>query len=336
MVVRHQGMARLALLLPLLCGIISMSGCVGVTSATNTSNPLKPASGASISVSPTAVTFGTVAVGGTVSESVTVSNTTASNISVTQASTEAKGFTIPGTALPITIAPGQQSTLNIVFSPKTVGAITGTVSVMSSASSAPSTVIVSGTGVSALTLLDANTPNLNFGNVSAGTAKTLSVDLMNAGNANVTIAQIKVAGGKFAASGLSSGLILAPGQHATLDVTFSSPRSGTIGGSVSVTSNAANSPVIIDLSGAAVPGSSHSVTLTWQPDPFAASGYNVYRSTAASGPYARVNSPDVTATAYTDSSVRVGQVYYYAVTAVGSEGAESSLSDLVSAVIPAS
>jgi P pilus assembly chaperone PapD len=331
---RHEGIARLSLLLTLLCGTLVMSGCIGLTGATNPSNPLKPAAGASIFVSPTTVSFGTVAVGGTVSESVTVSNPTTSNIRVTQASTEAHGFTIPGTALPITIAPGQQSTLNIVFSPKTLGSVTGTVSVMSSASSAPSTVAVSGTGVSTQTLLDTSTSSLNFGNVSAGTAKTLSVALTNAGNSNVTISHINVAGEKFAASGLSSGLILAPGQNATLDVTFSSPPSGTMGGRVTVISNAANSPAVVDLSGAAGPVTSHSVALNWQPDPSAVSGYNVYRSTSASGPYAKVNSPDVAATAFTDSSVQGGQVYYYVVTAVDSAGSESSPSAQVSAAIP--
>jgi P pilus assembly chaperone PapD len=330
----YRGKARFALLLSLLCGILSMSGCIGLTGASNSSNPLKPAAGASISVSPAAVSFGTVAVGGTVSESVTVSNPTASNVSVTQASTEATGFTIPGTSLPLTIAPGQQATLNIMFSPKHVGAVSGTVSVMSNASSAPNTVVVSGTGVSTQTLLDANTPNLNFGNLSAGTAKTLSVDLTNAGNSNVTISKIKVAGEKFTARGLSSGLILAPGQNATLDVTFSAPTAGTLRGRVTVVSNAANSPAVIDLSGAAVSYSSHSVALTWQPDPSASFGYNVYRSTAANGPYAKVNSPVVTVTAFTDSAVQGGQIYYYVVTAVDSAGVESSPSTLVSAAIP--
>jgi len=79
---------------------------------------------------------------------------------------------------------------------------------------------------------------------------------------------------------------------------------------------------------------SHSVALTWQPAPSAASGYNVYRSTAASGPYAKVNSPDVAATAFTDSSVQGGQVYYYVVMAVDSAGSESSPSAQVSAAIP--
>jgi len=334
--VAHQvSRARIGLLLPLLCGILSISGCIGLTGASSSSNAPKAPATASISVSPASVNFGSVAVGSTVSESVTVLNPTGSNISVTQASTDASGVTIPGAALPLNIGPGQQSTLNIVFSPKKTGPVSGTVSVMSSAASQPYSVSIAGTGVSKQTLLDASTSSLNFGTVTAGSTSALSVTLTNAGNSNVTISQIKVSGGRFAASGLSPGLILAPGQNATLDVTLSAPPVGSLNGNVTVVSNAANSPSVIALAGAGANPSAHSVALAWQPDPSATAGYNVYRSTAVSGPYSKVNSPDVVATAYTDSGVQGGQTYYYVVTAVNSAGVESSPSPEVSAAIPA-
>jgi fibronectin type 3 domain-containing protein len=120
-----------------------------------------------------------------------------------------------------------------------------------------------------------------------------------------------------------------------LDVTFSSPPSGAVDGKVMVASNAANSPAMVNLTGAGVPVTSHSVALTWQADSSASAGYNVYRSMAASGPYAKVNYPSARATAYTDSSVQSGQSYYYVVTAVDLAGSESSPSAQVSVVIPA-
>lgn len=331
---RHVPALRLLLLLPLLCGILSVSGCIGLTGAANSSGAPKTPVPAAVSVSPASVNFGSVAIGGTASESVTIMNPTGSNISVTQASTDASGVTIPGATLPLSIGPGRQSTLNIVFSPKHAGAVAGTVSVMSNAASQPYNVSVAGTGVSTQTLLNASTSGLNFGTVAGGASSALSVSLTNAGNSNVTISRIQVAGGRFAVSGLSPGTILAPGQNAALDVIFSAPSVGTLNGSVTVTSNASNSPAVINLAGTGASPSSHTVALAWQPDPAATSGYNVYRSADSGGPYSKVNPSEVTATAYTDSSLQGGQIYFYVVTAVNTAGFESSPSVAVSAAIP--
>jgi len=71
----------------------------------------------------------------------------------------------------------------------------------------------------------------------------------------------------------------------------------------------------------------------WNPDT-PVIGYYVYRSTSPDGPWMRLNTSIETALSYTDSSVQGGQVYYYAVSAIGSDYVESSFSDAISAVIP--
>ena len=55
-------------------------------------------------------------------------------------------------------------------------------------------------------------------------------------------------------------------------------------------------------------------------------GYNVYRSTSAGGAYTKINSTLEANTAYTDSTVAVGQTYFYEATSVNSGGQESSRS----------
>ena len=329
--------ARFVTLLLLFCGTLSISGCIGLANLPGSANQAKSPAGLSLSVSPGSVNFGSVAVGGTVSQSVTISNTSGSRISVTQASTVANGFTIAGAELPMTIGAGQRSTLNVVFSPKSQGAISGNISVMSSASSAPSTVSVSGTGVAPQALLNSSAAKLNFGAVPAGDASVQDVTLVNAGNSNVTISGVNVVGGKFTAIGVSPGLILAPGQNAVLVVTFSAPQSGSLSGSISVASNAANSPAIISLSGAGMRSVSHSVAIAWTPDAPATTSYsyNVYRSTVSGGPYTKMNASNGTAAAFTDTLARGGQLYYYVVTAVDSDGVESPVSDEATAAIPA-
>jgi fibronectin type 3 domain-containing protein len=55
--------------------------------------------------------------------------------------------------------------------------------------------------------------------------------------------------------------------------------------------------------------------------------YNVYRATAATGPFTTpLNSSPITGTTYTDTTVQAGQTYYYVATAVanGIESADSS------------
>ncbi len=330
-----RSLARLAALLLLLCATLSISGCIGLTGASKPGSSSSTTPAAAISVSPASVNFGSVAIGGTVSQSVTVSNPGGSALTVSQASTTASGFSITGTKLPMTVAPGKQSTFTVVFAPKAAGAVSGSVSVMSDASSAPSTVSVSGTGVAAATLLNSSAASLSFGNVTAGASSAQTVTLTNAGNSNVTISGVTVSGAKFSATGVSSGLILSPGQHAVLNVTFSPSAAGALSGSVTVASNASNSPATISLSGAGVVAVPHSVALAWTADTASVAGYNLHRSIVSGGPYTKLNSSPVTGVQYTDSTVQGGLTYFYVVTAVSSTGAESADSAQVSAVIPA-
>lgn len=331
-----RSLARMAALLLLVCETFSISGCIGLTGAAKPASSTSTPAAASISVSPAAVNFGSVSVGGTVSQSVTVSNPGGSPLTVTQASTSASGFTITGATFPMTVAAGKQSLLTIMFSPKATGAVTGSVSVMSDASSAPSTVSISGTGVASSALLNSSASSLSFGNVTTGTTSVVqSVTLSNAGNSNVTISAVSISNSKFTASGVSAGTILSPGQHAVLNVTFSPSAAGALTGTITVSSNATNSPSTISFSGTGVTSVAHSVSLAWTADTTTVAGYNVYRSSVSGGPYTKLNSSAVTAAQYTDSTVQGGQTDYYVVTAVSSTGAESADSAQVTAVIPA-
>ena len=332
---KNASRVQTAALALLLSSVATLSGCIGLTSAQVQANQSKTSTLAPLMVSPNTVNFGTVAIGGTVSQSVTVSNPNASSISVTQASTTTGGLTISGATLPMTLAAGQQSTVNIVFSPKTSGNISGNVAVMSSASSSPSMVAVSATAVAAQSLLNASSASLSFGSVAAGATSVHSITLWNAGNSNITISSVSFSGTQYSETGVTSGMILAPGQSATLDLNYSPTAIGTSNGSVTVVSSATNSPAVIKLSGTGAAASSHSVALAWAPDPTAVAGYNVYRANVSGGPYSKVTSPDVATTSFTDTSVQNGFTYYYVVTALTASGMESSPSTEVSAAIPA-
>ena len=332
------GRTGLLALCLLVVGTISISGCAGLAGAANPSgqpNQPPPGTAAAISVSPPSINFGSVAVGSTVSQSITISNTGGSNLIITQESITAQGFTMTSVSLPMTIGAGKQSTINLLFSPTATGIASGVVSVMSNAANSPATVTVSGMGISTTSLLNANSSSLTFGNVPLGSSSVLGITITNAGNSNVSISQVSSSVAGFTTSGVSAGMILAPGQNATLDVAFAPAAAGNLTGVITIASDATNSPTIISLSGSGVNASSHSVTLNWTPSTTAVVGYNVYRSTVSGGPYAQLNSSLVLPTSYTDSTVQLSQVYYYVVTSVAT-GAESVDSNEASAAIPAS
>src|ERR1700674_1185672 len=70
--------------------ILSISGCSGIASTPKTSSSQQTTPGATtISVAPASISFGSVAVGGTASQSVTITNGGGSNLTVTQASATA-------------------------------------------------------------------------------------------------------------------------------------------------------------------------------------------------------------------------------------------------------
>ena len=287
-----------------------------------------------ISATPSSLNLGSVTTGSSNTQTVTLKNTGTASLTISQATVTGSSFSINGLSFPLTIAPGNAATLNVVFTPTTAGSASGSISLVSNAPASPMTVILSGTGIVPTLTLNANPSSLNFGSVNVGSNSALSVTLTNAGNANVTISSATVTGTGFSASGVSSGLTLAPSQTATLNVTFAPAAAGSASGNVSVASNATNSPASVTLSGTAVQPVSHSVTLSWTASTSSVNGYNVYRASVSGGPYTKINSSLVTATQFTDNSVVAGQTYFYVVTAVDSSNVESANSNEVSAAVP--
>jgi hypothetical protein len=332
----RQKAISVASLILLLFAIVSTSGCIGLAGASKTTPSQQTTPGAAtISVQPASIKFGSVDIGVTASQSVTIMNGGASNLTITQASTAAAGVTVTGILLPLTIDAGKQSTFNVVFAPKTAGALSGNVSVMSDLSSSPSMVSLSGIGTAATAFLSMSTSSLGFGNVTIGKSSALSTTLTNAGNSNVTVSKVSVSGAGYSVTGVSAGLILAPGQSATLDATFSPSAAGSLPGSVTVVSNATNSPATISLSGDGADTVSHSVSLSWTPSTSTVVGYDVYRSEVSGGPYAKLDSSLVATNSYTDSTVEGGLTYYYVITSVTSAGMQSADSNQAAAMVPA-
>jgi len=181
--------------------------------------------------------------------------------------------------------------------------------------------------------LTANPLNLPFGNVLvSGGSSTLPVTMTNSGNANITISNVSTSGAGYGASGISIGQVVGPGQNVTLNVTFAPAGTGSVPGSVTVTSDAANSPTIISMTGTGI--LSHSVHLSWTASTSTVVGYNIYRSTVSGGPYTIQNSTVDTILSYSDTTVQSGQQYFYVTRSIDSSSTESANSNEVPATIP--
>jgi hypothetical protein len=316
----------------------SISGNVTVVSNASNSPTTISLSGAGvqpqISVVPASVSFGNVIVGLTNTQTMTLSNPGSANLSVSQATMTGAGFVLSGLTLPLNVAPGQSTTFTVSFTPTVASSATGSLSLVSNAPGSPLTVALSGTGVAPILQLSANPASWNFRNVTVGSSGTQTVTLSNTGNSSVTISQVTASGAGFSSSGLTPPLTLTAGQSTTFSVIFAPAAAGSLTGSVTVVSNASNSPTTIALSGTGVQVISHSVTLAWDPSTSVVAGYNIYRGTLTGGPYTKLNATPVSLTTYLDNAVQSGLTYFYVATAVDSSNVESVLSNEISATIP--
>jgi fibronectin type 3 domain-containing protein len=153
----------------------------------------------------------------------------------------------------------------------------------------------------------------------------------------VNISSASVSGTGFSLSGSGGSETLTPDQTQKYTVNFDPKAGGNASGTLTINSNAPNSPMKISLSGTGTsssPDTAHTVALNWNSSKSSVIGYNVYRGTKSSGPYTKLNGSVNTSTSYSDSSVSGGKEYYYVVTAVNSEHVESTDSNQVAVTIP--
>src|SRR6266446_3001052 len=207
-----------------------------------------------LTANPSSFNFGNVLVGGNGTQTFTLSNSGTASVTISAASASGTGFSITGLSVPLTLAAGQNTTFSGQFAPSATGSATGSVSITSNAPGSPLAIALSGTGVAPTLLLGANPTSLNLGNVNVGGNGSSSVTLTNTGNSNVTVSSVTVSGAGFSASGVTSGTTLTLNQTVTLSVAFAPAAAGNVPGSVSVASNATNSPATITLSGTGVQG----------------------------------------------------------------------------------
>jgi hypothetical protein len=126
----------------------TISATAGSASSTF-SLQLAPAGVGTLAVNAGSISFGNVALNEAATQSVTLTSSGTSAVTINSATVTGSGFIQSGVTFPITLNPGQTATLNVQFDPTATGAATGALTFMSNSSTGGTTVVgLSGTGQS--------------------------------------------------------------------------------------------------------------------------------------------------------------------------------------------
>jgi hypothetical protein len=106
-------------------------------------DPDKPA----LSISASSLAFGNVTLNVPATQSVTVTSTGASPVTISAVALVGTGYTLSGATIPVTLDPGQATTLSVEFDPTVAGLAVGEITITSNSSTNRAILIgLSGTG----------------------------------------------------------------------------------------------------------------------------------------------------------------------------------------------
>jgi len=199
-----------------------------------------------VSLSTSNLTFSSQVVGTTSTPlSVNLNNIGGSPLIITNVSTT--GDFAETNSCGSSVGSGANCTLSITFAPTANGNRYGSVTITDNAANSPQTISLSGIGGPAPTVTLLPT-TLTFATQTVTTTSAPQpVTLTNTGAALLNIASI-VASASFAQTN-NCGASLAVGASCTISVTFSPTTAGPLGGTVTLTDNAPNSPQTVSLTG---------------------------------------------------------------------------------------
>ena len=208
------------------------------------------------SISSTAINFGSVDIGGTATQTVTITNTTsfASTVNVTNiaiSGTNAGDFSQTSSCTSLT--EGQSCTITLTFAPTAVGVRDATLTVTDDSTSDPTLVAtLTGTGVNTTATL--SPASADFGSIYAGggTSAAKLFTVTNTSQIAIAIKSIAVTG-NFTETN-TCGTTLAASATCTVSVIFAPLTAGALTGTLTVTnSSTANPTLTASLTGTGLP-----------------------------------------------------------------------------------
>ena len=316
----------------------SASGSTAQVALTGTGTTASgPQTSPQLTVSVASLSFGSVTVNTAAAQSLTLTSTGTSPVTVNSAVISGAGFTIVAQSFPVTLNPTQSVTLQIQFNPTAAGAASGQITINSNSTAGGTAVVaLAGTGTTGNPQLTISTASLSFGSVAVNTTTTQSLTLTSTGTTPLTVNFATITGAGFAIVGGGFPVTLNPTQTLTLQLQFDPTTAGALTGQITINSNSTTgNAAVVALSGTGT-AVAHQVNLSWNapassPDPVA--GYNIYRA-AGSGALVLINSSPDSGVVYVDGAVTSGSSYSYVVKSVDFSGVESVPSNEIAVTIP--
>jgi hypothetical protein len=195
------------------------------------------------SVTRRSVAFGTVPLGGNRPDSVSVTNTGALALVISNVASSNGAFTVNPTN--VTLQPAQARTFYITFTPANTNPQSGNIVFTHNAPSTHDTVAVSGAGGTAG--FSVTRRFVPFGNVALGGNKLDSISVTNAGLVALVISNVTSSNGTFSVN--PTNATLQPAQARTFYITFTPANTNPQSGNIVFTHTASTSPDTVTVSG---------------------------------------------------------------------------------------
>jgi len=214
-------------------------------------------SGVNISVVPESLNFGSVNVGLSREETITITNQTNSTATLSGSVGTLSGpFSVVSGGGAFDLAPGQSVTVTVQFLPATAGEASANLFISHNAANQPNpaNVPLSGTGVGSIVSGISVTPTTgNYGNVKVNKNKSVSFKVKNTGKGDLIILYSRIKGpdgSMFTITSGRGGKVLTPGKTMTIKVTFKPSSTGLKSATLEITSNDRVAPIVnVPLSG---------------------------------------------------------------------------------------
>lgn len=199
------------------------------------------------------IDFGYVPVGTTVGpQTITLTSTGTVNLNV-NAITASANFASTNNC-PATLAPDASCTISVTFTPPSIGAFSGTLTVDDNAADSPQTAALSGNGIqSGGPMADLSANSLDFGELPIDTpGNPQEVTVTNTGTEDLVIQDVDLEGDSthsYSAHNTCKEQTLPAGSSCKITITFTPATEGTLSAIISIKDNAADSPQIIVVTG---------------------------------------------------------------------------------------
>jgi Abnormal spindle-like microcephaly-assoc'd, ASPM-SPD-2-Hydin len=263
--------------------------------------------GPQLTVSASSLSFGSETVNTASTQTLTLTSSGTSAVTVSSDTISGTGFTIVSGTLPATLNPNQTLALRVQFDPTAAGAVTGQLTISSnSTTGGTAAVALSGTGTTASSpQLTLSASSLSFGSETMNTAKSMTLTLTSSGTSVVTVSSAAISGTDFTIIGGTLPATLNPNQTLALQVQFKPTATGAVTGQLTLNSNSTTGgTAAVALSGTGMAAASPQLTISASSLSFGSDTVNTAKTlsltlTSSGTSAVTVNSGAITGTGFT-------------------------------------